>query len=97
MSEQNAITIDLDTGKWLSEGSISDEQGARVAASVLPGVTPEQVSRWYSAKVRESDRNAAGLIGRARTIRATTIDQWPSHAKALIDELADALEAKVAG
>lgn len=46
--ERRTLTIDLATGRWLSDLPITGEEGARVAASVLPGTTPEQVGKWYS-------------------------------------------------
>lgn len=50
---EHSITIDLETGAWLSETTITVEQGQRVAASILPGTTPEQVGKWY--KVGDPD------------------------------------------
>lgn len=48
-SDRRTITIDLDTGDWVSGGPITGEEGARVAASVLPGMPAEEVDRAYSA------------------------------------------------
>lgn len=46
------ITIDLDTGQWIGDTTITSEEGARVASSVLPGTTDEQMDQWYSAWLR---------------------------------------------
>lgn len=37
------FTIDADTGRWISVAPLSPEQGVRIAASVLPGITPEMI------------------------------------------------------
>lgn len=44
------LTIDLASGDWITPGvAITGEEGARVASSVLPGTSPEQVDGWYGA------------------------------------------------
>lgn len=46
--EPATITVDLTTSEWVTGGSITADQGYVVAASVLPGVTPQDVSGWYA-------------------------------------------------
>ena len=44
----NRFEIDPDTGEWLSDFALSPIQANVIAASVLPGVTPEIVECWYA-------------------------------------------------
>lgn len=42
------FTIDSLTGRWMSEGfTLTHEQSLRIAASVLPGISEEQLSLFY--------------------------------------------------
>lgn len=45
--EVRHLTIDLASGHWVDGFPITHEEACVVAASVLPGKTPEQVSAWY--------------------------------------------------
>lgn len=56
------IVIDLNSGDWLNSVSITPEQAARVAASVLPGVSPEEVDEWHSS-VLQADTPSIGIPG----------------------------------
>lgn len=60
--QEQRIVIDLNSGDWLNSVSITPEQAARVAASVLPGVSPEDVNEWHSSILQE-DGPATGIPG----------------------------------
>lgn len=55
------ITINLETGAWVSSDSaITARDGAIIASSVLPGTSPELVAQWYGTwmsndKVRDTN------------------------------------------
>lgn len=42
------MTFDLPSGAWVTQDPISAQDGYAISASVLPGVTPELIERWYS-------------------------------------------------
>lgn len=63
--KRRTITIDLDTGEWVSRSSILFEGDAfRVASSVLPGMPVEEIARayneWMGADVPPEDREHDG-------------------------------------
>jgi len=45
--ERRIISIDLDTGEWLSNTTLQPNDGYRVANSVLPGWPVENIDRAY--------------------------------------------------
>lgn len=49
IAPRRTITIDLDTGEWVNHITLWMGDGARVAASVLPGMPAEEIERAYSA------------------------------------------------
>lgn len=44
---RRTITIDIETGAWVGNAYLQGEEGARVAASVLPGMPIEEIKRAY--------------------------------------------------
>lgn len=46
---KRTLVLDLDTGQWLNGATLQAGDGPRMAASVMPGWTPELVSEAYSA------------------------------------------------
>lgn len=52
---RRTLTLDIDTGEWLTPGaSIQGEDGARLASSVLPGMPPEVIEAAYAAWMEET-------------------------------------------
>lgn len=47
------LTVDLKTGIWVEGGPITWAEGLKVAASVLPGIGPEEIDEWYSRTVQK--------------------------------------------
>lgn len=57
------ITIDTETGDWVAEAQqITSAEGFVVAASVLPGITPEQVKEFYDATMVIPERPESGVV-----------------------------------
>jgi len=53
MPAQRTITLDIDTGHWVSHTPITGDEGNRLAASLLPGISPEQIHEFYSRIMAE--------------------------------------------
>ena len=47
------IILDIDTGDWILPVSITGEEGARLAAAVLPGWPAEEIDKAYSEWMRD--------------------------------------------
>lgn len=50
---RRTLTIDLDTGEWLSGGPLFPSDGYRVASSVLPGMPEDRVEQAYGEWLRD--------------------------------------------
>ncbi len=52
MSNENDqfFSINTTTGEWVSTDPLTHEQGCVIAASVMPGWTPEKVDALYNPK-----------------------------------------------
>lgn len=46
---RRTITLDLDTGEWVTEATLQPGDSARLAASVLPGMPEAEIDKAYSA------------------------------------------------
>lgn len=49
------LTIDLDTGAWVDGGPLLQGDGARVAASVLPGMPEQEIEDAYGEWMRDDE------------------------------------------
>lgn len=78
------LTIDLANGDWVDDSmlttsaghpGITHEEGLRVAASVLPGTTPEQVGEWYGRWMSDDPEGSRDVY------RAIQLAREAAHAK----------------
>lgn len=64
---RRVLTIDLDTGEWITPNALSPGDGARVAHSVLPGWPVEEIDKaygqWMADDGEETDHH--GIISDA--------------------------------
>jgi hypothetical protein len=61
-SEYPRLLLDVNTGDWLTHPSITGSQGARLAASLLPGMNADVLDRFYGEWI--SDDSPAHPNGR---------------------------------
>lgn len=50
---RRTLTIDLDTGEWVSGGPLTEGDGYRVASSVLPGMPEDRIEQAYGEWMRD--------------------------------------------
>lgn len=69
MTDQpTAFTIDRQTGQWLTEGPLEHDAGCVIAASVLPGWTPDLARSLYSAWLRADGHDVGVVFTKGRTV-----------------------------
>lgn len=62
---RRTLTIDLDTGEWVSGGPLTEGDGYRVASSVLPGMPEDRIEQAYGEWMRDdpAPRDIPGFEG----------------------------------
>lgn len=93
--ERRVITIDIDTGELLNHHvRLTSKEGARIAASVLPGIPAEEIERAYMAwgspdpRLKQLDE----AIAHMQQYRATVVDSLRFPGIEIRDESEDVVE-----